>query len=433
MVSPSPVTALFGIGMVGMPSSRKVPPPTPAGGGDNVENKKPDVQTAAATEVKTPPSSSSPPPAKHQDRAQGEMKLVTNGDQGQAESDDKGPDFNSPMSGAAFVPVVAAAEIQEDISNTIESGKRSRLTLPASDAANTCAERTMVSPSPVTALFGIGMVGMPSSRKVPPPTPAGGGDNVENKKPDVQIAAATEVKTPPSSSSPPPAQHQDRAQGDMKLVTNGDQGQAESDDKGPDFNSAMSGAAFVPVVAAAEIQEDAEGSHAQVINEAADTLDRAVLGLDVSRFLAASSPSIATPASLSTTAILPQDQELVRNEVKTVQTSEVDGALLPAELEVALPAPEKNAGHLKWINIAIQICGCPGTVPTNIVDGTLLPAGLEIALPAPEEHPSENDAKTAASNSASKKWMNVATKICGWGLAVVFVGLEVGLRLLERD
>ena len=293
----------------------------------------------------------------------------------------------------------------------------------------------MVSPSSVTALFGIGMVGMPSSRKVPPPTPAGGGDNVENKKPDVQIAAATEVKTPPSSSSPPPAQHQDRAQGDMKLVTNGNQGQAESDDKGPDFNSAMSSAAFVPVVAAVEMQEDAEASHAQVINEAADTLDRAVLGLDVSRFLATSSPSIATPASLSTTAILPRDQELVRNEVRTVQTSEseVDGALLPAELEVALPAPEKDAGCLKWMRIAIQICGCPGTVPTNIVDGTLLPAELEIALPAPEEHPKENCAKTAASNSASKKWMNIATKICGWGLAAAFVGLEVGLRLLERD
>ncbi|CAN0376234.1 unnamed protein product [Ascophyllum nodosum] len=34
----------------------------------------------------------------------------------------------------------SATKIVSDISNTIESGKRSRLTLPASDAANTCAE-----------------------------------------------------------------------------------------------------------------------------------------------------------------------------------------------------------------------------------------------------------------------------------------------------
>ena len=379
------------------------------------------------------------------------------------------------------------------MSNTIESENRSRLTLPASDAADTCAERTIVSPSPASAFFGIGMVRMPSPRTLPPPTPAGGDDsapkplatafarlqvgvkaffggrrasgyNVENKKSDVQIVAAT-VKTHPSSSSLPPAQQHDRLQGDMELVTNGDQGQAGSDDKGPDFDSAMSTAPVVPAVATTEMQEDAEASYAQDTNEA-DTFDRAVLGLDVSHFssaaadtptnyytpaaaapahykedvqkpvhnemeagdavalcphktnegvtingalvelkitaaepttganstpfLPASSPSITTPASPSTTAILSQDQEVVRNEVAVEATDAhyKEDVQKPVHNEmeagdtVALCPHKTNEGVT--INVALVELKITAAEPTTGANSTpFLPASSpSIATPA---------------------------------------------------
>ena len=433
-----------------------------------------------------------------------------------------------------------------DMSNTIESENRSRLTLPASDAADTCAERTIVSPNPASAFFGIGMVGMPSSRTLPPPTPAGGddsapkplatafarlqvgvkaffggrrasGDNVENKKPDAQIAAAT-VKTHPSSSSLPPAQQHDRLQGDMELVTNGGQGQAGSDDKGPDFDSAMSTAPVVPAVATTEMQEDAEASYAQDTNEA-DTFDRAVLGLDVSHFssaaadtptnyytpataapahykedvqkpvhnemeagdavalcphktneggtidgalvelkitaaepttganstpfLPASSPSIATPASPSTTAILSQDQEVVRNEV-AVEATDGAQAVETSKNDIV------NGAELKAAET-----DAPVTTTVDVLAGAAPSTGIP-AFAAPELSPEEvhetvheevakkdseaSDTSGTASSASTwgKKsiarsvWMHFNTGIYGW-LAAVSVGLAVGLLLLERN
>ena len=50
------------------------------------------------------------------------------------------------------------------------------------------------------------------------------------------------------------------------------------------------------------------------------------------------------------------------------------------------------------MHVATKICDCLGTVQTNVVDGTLLPAELEVVLPAPEEHHKEKDVETTAAN-----------------------------------
>ena len=468
-------------------------------------------------------------------------------------------------------------KIVSNTTNTIESGNRPPLSLSASDAADTCAERTMLSPGPVTAFFGIGMVGVSSSWTLPPPTSTGGddsaptplatafarlqvetinrvffgdrrasGDNVGKKPPGIQIAATTEMETPPSPSSPPPMQQQDWAQGGMGLVTNGGQGQAESDYAGPDFDCVVSAPAVVPAVVADEVQkvaynevplEDAEASHAQATNQA-DTFDRAVLGLDVSHFasttadtptnyytpaaatpayhkaevqkpvqtevaaedadapcshdineggtvdgalvelevtaaestvganstpfFAASSSLTATPPSPPTTASPSQDQEEVEHNGIAAKCTDVSQAGVNTKTGIVNGAPFELKASETDASIATTVDSLTGATPayratelltekvqvhnevtkedSDASDASktiqIIPAKLEVVLPAPGEHQIENDAKTAAAylastssknNGACLMWIHFTSEIICGCLAAVFMGLAVGL------
>ena len=337
------------------------------------------------------------------------------------------------------------------------------------------------------------MVGMPSPRKPPPPTPTGGGDsaptllatafarlqvearavfggrrasgdNVGKEQPGVQIVATTEMETPSSSFSPPPAQQQGWAQGGIGLVTNGGQGQAESDYAGPDFDCDMSATDVVPAVAAGEVQkityneialEDAEASYTQVSNQA-DTFGKVVLGLDVSHFASttadiptnyytpaaagtAPSPLTATPTPPS--ASPSTDQEVVRNEITAkgsdvsqadanTDTDIVNGALFElkaaetdasitttlvtlAGATLSIDIPSYTTAELLTEKVQVlnevteedsDASDASKVIQTNAEDGGLVPTKLEVVLTAPGEH--HNGTETAAANLASTSSQN---------------------------